>query len=244
MAFLSVSRCDSQSEFCYNGAAMRAARRVLERLEDSLRTAVEGVGRLLPGKLEPLEMAAELAHSMDHSAVATGEEVFVANHYELCVAPEDLRLLGGLVGELETELAAALREHAAERDYLPGPRLRVTLVADPQVASGRLRVQSSFSNDPVPGRLTIVAGLTGGSFEVLGDVTLGRGGDCQVCLDEPAVSRRHARLHWTYPGYVVEDLGSVNGTFVNGEQVTRQLLRGGEILEIGLVQLRFDYLKD
>ena len=97
---------------------------------------------------------------------------------------------------------------------------------------------------PVPARLTIVGGLSAQSFDFTGEAVLGRGGDCQVCLDEAAISRRHARVHWTYPGYVVEDLGSINGTFVNGEMVERRLLHGGEVIEVGLVQLRFNYVQD
>jgi hypothetical protein len=223
---------------------MRAARKVLERLEDSLRTAVESVGRLLPGKLEPLEMAAELARAMDHSALEVADGVFAANEYLLRAAPADLELLGGLVGELEAELAVALREHACEREYVLGPRVRVRMVGDQQVSSGRLRVETSFAEEALPARLTIVGGLSPCTFDFAGEVVLGRGGECEICLDETAISRRHARVYWTYPGYVVEDLSSVNGTFVNGEMVQRRLLHGGEILEVGLVQLRFNYLQD
>ncbi len=50
-------------------------------------------------------------------------------------------------------------------------------------------------------------------------VVLGRGTDADVRLDNPAVSRRHARLHRLPDGYAVEDLGSRNGTFVNDRPV-------------------------
>jgi hypothetical protein len=223
---------------------MRAARRVLERLEESLRTAVESVGRLLPGQLQPLELAAELTRAMDRNEKRGPEGVFAANDYRLRLAREDRELLGGLVGELEGELAYALVEHAAERGYLTGPRVTVRLEADESVGVGRVRAEARFSEAPAPARLTVISGLPPRSFDFAGEVDLGRSPDCRLFLDEQAVSRRHARLVWTYPGYVLEDLGSNNGTFVNGERIERQLLRGGEILEMGLVQLRFTYVQD
>ncbi len=62
------------------------------------------------------------------------------------------------------------------------------------------------------------------------DVTIGREG-CDVVLPDPEVSRRHAALRVTDGRLVVEDLGSTNGTFVNGEQITgpRELELGDEV---------------
>jgi len=74
-------------------------------------------------------------------------------------------------------------------------------------------------------------------------VTLGRAADCDIVLPERQISRYHARVEWDVDGYVLRDLGSKNGTFVNGERVREQLYRlrdGDEIslattLQIGFV---------
>lgn len=223
---------------------MRAARRVLQRLEDSLRTAVEGVGRLLPGRLQPLELADELRRSLDHSRTLTPEGTLVANRYRLLLAPADLELFAGLRAELEGELAAELREYAAELGYLHGPRLTVSLEADEKTAAGRPQVQAEFDNQPVGASLSVIAGMPPRTWEIWGEAVLGRSELCQVHLDEAAISRRHARLFWTYAGYMIEDLGSSNGTFVGGQPVQQRLLSEGDILELGLVQLRFSYHGD
>ena len=223
---------------------MRAARRVLERLEETLRTAVESVGRLLPGKLEPLELATELRHAMDQSQRAATDGTFAANEYRVLVSAEDLELLGGLVAELESELARDLIDYAQDREYLIGPGLGVKLEADERLGGGRVRVEAQFVDRPVPARLEVISGMASRVYEFTGEADLGRSEDCRIALDEAAISRQHARISWTYPGYVLEDLGSSNGTFVNGHKTGRILLQSGDILEIGLVQLRFSYPRE
>ena len=72
-------------------------------------------------------------------------------------------------------------------------------------------------------------------------VTIGRQDQCDVQVAGTWVSRRHARLAWTGSGYVVEDLDSTNGTFVNGERVVGpHALESGDRLQLGdQVELAF-----
>lgn len=66
-------------------------------------------------------------------------------------------------------------------------------------------------------------------------MVLGRHPGCEIHLPARQISREHARIFATATGYFVEDLGSKNGTFVNGEPATRPLpLRDGDVLQIGL----------
>jgi TolB protein len=75
-------------------------------------------------------------------------------------------------------------------------------------------------------------------------VTIGRQDQCQVQVAGTWVSRRHARLAWTGMGYLVEDLGSTNGTFVNGERVSGpHMLQSGDRLQLGdQVEFAFEAL--
>jgi diguanylate cyclase (GGDEF)-like protein len=69
---------------------------------------------------------------------------------------------------------------------------------------------------------------------------LGRRQDCEIWLNEPGVSRVHARICPDIGGYVVEDLQSSNGTFVNSRAVRRQRLNDGDTVQFGpLVAYRY-----
>jgi pSer/pThr/pTyr-binding forkhead associated (FHA) protein len=52
-------------------------------------------------------------------------------------------------------------------------------------------------------------------------------------VDDPNVSRRHAAIYWAEGRVVVEDLGSTNGTMVNGYPVTNTVLRPNDVVAIG-----------
>jgi adenylate cyclase len=67
----------------------------------------------------------------------------------------------------------------------------------------------------------------------VGSTLLGRASNCDLVLDDVSVSRWHARFLVTEEGCSVADLGSRNGTFVNGEQVEQQELRDGDRIALG-----------
>src|SRR5438552_7924196 len=72
--------------------------------------------------------------------------------------------------------------------------------------------------------LILLQGQTPGRrFSCDGDTTIiGRQADCAVCLDDPAVSRKHARLVQHNGQFLIEDLGSSNGTYVNAARIAGQ----------------------
>lgn len=80
----------------------------------------------------------------------------------------------------------------------------------------------------------------GRSIPLAGVLTVGRGPECSLRLDEPGLSRAHARLLANDHGVQVEDLGSTNGTFLNGNRVLRGEARVGD--EIGFDTMRFRVL--
>ena len=77
----------------------------------------------------------------------------------------------------------------------------------------------------------------GRSYPLVGPVVVGRAPDCGLCLDAGGLSRQHARLMPGEEGVLVEDLGSTNGSFVNGQRVQRAVARPGD--EIGFDRMRF-----
>src|SRR5918997_888175 len=75
--------------------------------------------------------------------------------------------------------------------------------------------------------------MEGREHTLIADVVIGREG-CDVVLADPEVSRRHAALRHTGQGPAVEDLGSTNGTFVNGERISgTRVLSDGDVVSFG-----------
>jgi two-component system, cell cycle response regulator len=70
-------------------------------------------------------------------------------------------------------------------------------------------------------------------------VILGRGDDCDIVVADSSISRRHTRFDLTVDGYLVSDLGSTNGTFVNDIPAARTPLSDGGYLRVGNCLFRF-----
>jgi pSer/pThr/pTyr-binding forkhead associated (FHA) protein len=78
------------------------------------------------------------------------------------------------------------------------------------------------------------------SFELQPEVTIGRSRECDIFLEDLAVSRLHATIRQLPDGrYELEDHRSVSGTFINGKAVSRCLLNEGDIVQIGKSKLTF-----
>lgn len=78
------------------------------------------------------------------------------------------------------------------------------------------------------------------SFDLLPEMTIGRSLECDIFLEDLAVSRLHATIREaSNGGYEIEDHRSATGTFVNGMRITRYQLLEGDIVQIGSIRLSF-----
>lgn len=90
--------------------------------------------------------------------------------------------------------------------------------------------------------LVVTAGHRAGTrFPVDGDrATVGRHPDSDVFLDDITVSRRHVELSATQTGYTLNDVGSLNGTYVNGQRIDGEvMLTNGDELQVGKFKLLY-----
>jgi len=90
--------------------------------------------------------------------------------------------------------------------------------------------------------LTVISGAGAGRVIALnhGDTVLGRAPAIDLNFDDAAISRAHARVSYSPEAYVLEDLGSTNGTFHHGQRITRSPLASGDRFQLGPnVVLRF-----
>jgi pSer/pThr/pTyr-binding forkhead associated (FHA) protein len=144
----------------------------------------------------------------------------------IALRPGDSVAFDGVEAKLSSmEAPAAVRHRAG----IPG-RLPESANDDPGATAVR----------PVLPRY-VLRGVSGEAFgrtyPVHGSTTVGRADECSMRLDEPGLSRMHARLLPTDDGVLLEDLGSTNGSFLNGKRVLRGEARIGD--EIGFDTLRF-----
>ena len=76
------------------------------------------------------------------------------------------------------------------------------------------------------------------------EIIIGRDANCDICIDSITVSRRHARIAKGPENYFVEDMGSINGTFVNGHWVSEKRLNTGDEISIGKYSLQISLEDD
>jgi hypothetical protein len=95
----------------------------------------------------------------------------------------------------------------------------------------------------MPAKLTLYPAERPSRFVVVRDgesLTVGRAPDCGLVIEDPKVSKHHTRLVWDGAGWTLQDLGSKNGTSVDGVPVADRRLRGGEWLSFGGLLAAFD----
>ncbi len=204
---------------------------------------VEGVFRGSRSAIRPIELGRRVVREMDdqRSVDVKGRRV-VPNDFVIHLSPRDLAGFDDIHDVLQSELVEAAREYAREEGYhFMGP-VHVTLSPDEDVRPGRFNVVATLRQ--------AAGGVGAGSLVLpsgqripLGDrpVTVGRLSDCTVPLNDQNVSRRHAEIRPGRGTYVVADLGSTNGTMVNGTRISgEQRLADGDILSFGSTYVRFE----
>src|SRR5688572_22594086 len=91
-------------------------------------------------------------------------------------------------------------------------------------------------------RLKVIKGNEEGNEHLVrrGTTQIGRAADSDLPLTDLAASRKHVNLIWEKDALRLVDLGSGNGTVLNGKRVTQTTLRHGDVIEIGGTQIKLE----
>jgi hypothetical protein len=213
----------------------------LEQFERRLERMVEGAfAKAFRGQLQPVELGRRITREMDLHRNVAARSVIAPNHFDIYLATPDYERFEGFGDELNRELVEAVREHASsERYVLLGP-IGIVIHEDPDLNTSTFAIESEVSEGVLAPTDSLV--LPDGRRIGIGDdvITIGRLPECAVALDDPNVSRRHAQLRRENGSVVLVDLGSTNGTKVNGIQVRERRLTPGDTVTVGTTTMRFE----
>jgi hypothetical protein len=214
----------------------------LQGFEQRLERLVEGVfAKTFRSGLKPVEIGRRVTRDMDLNRTLGVNGPLAPNHFSIALAPADSEQFETFAEVLTRELAESVRDHARTEGYgFVGP-VHVELHVDPSLTQGQFLVASGFQEAPGGAAVGSIF-LEDGRRVEIGETPLvvGRMPECDVALSDPNVSRRHAEVRRQGTGFVVVDLGSTNGTRVNGAQVKERLLSNGDEITVGATKLRFE----
>ena len=222
---------------------------VLQRFERRLEGLVEGAfARAFRSTVQPVEIASALQReTADRAAIVGAGRTLVPNDFVVELGDTDHERLAPYADTLGDEFSELMRGYAAEEGYSHVGPVRVHFERHGDLDTGTFRIRSDVVRGPVdatPGsavvatdapRLLTAAGEANESAYVLRKpvTVIGRGEEADLRLSDPGVSRRHAELRREDDRVMVADLGSTNGTLVNGSRVDHAVLRAGDEITIG-----------
>lgn len=222
---------------------------VLDRFEKGVERAVHGVfAKAFKSEVQPVELASALRREADTSAaVVARDRTLVPNAFLIHLGSADYERLTAWEDSLVDELAEAVTAHARQQRYsFVGP-VTVRFEEDEELDTGVFTVRGAR----VKGRVapatsaTATAGhpvldVDGRKYQLTGTRTvLGRGSEADIVVDDPGVSRQHAEIRLDGATAVLRDLGSTNGTFVDGERAGTARLVDGSTITMGRTRIRF-----
>jgi FHA domain-containing protein len=226
--------------------------------------------RAFRSEVQPVELARKLAKEMEDAKSVSLSRTYVPNQFWVYLSPDDRARFDTYEDGLKKELSDYLLEHARANGLALVTRPTVELETDDRLSLGEFGIQAKLVKpaeagadaEAVEGDFghTMVYSTTGARrvesprhatrallvgedkrTVVAGDpFVIGRSRECDLVLDDPNVSRRHAELRREDGGWAVHDLGSTNGIKLNGRRSRGGRLSPGDEITLGLSRLTFE----
>jgi len=214
----------------------------LQQFEERLERLVEGtLAKPFRSNLQPVEIGRRLTREMDLHRRVGVRGLIAPNAFAVTLAPADVERFSNFIDALSRELSDAAREHAKNEGYLFVGPVEVEIFEGSTLKPGRFTVEAEVREDADGGFLAELV-LTDGRRVQIGSepLVIGRLPECGVVLADSNVSRRHAELRRSGDSVVLTDLGSTNGTRVNGAPVRERVLISGDEVSVGSTRLIFE----
>ncbi len=220
---------------------------MLDNFEKKLDRMVNGAfAKAFRSEVQPVEIAAGLQRELDdRAAIVSRSRTVVPNIFTVELAPADFERLSAFEATVNDELGSLVREYAHQQRYSFVGAADVTLAEDTSLGTGVFRIRSEVRPGPQD-EVVVPVDVSGephlevdGITYPLHSVTrLGRGTDVEIRIDDPGVSRQHAEITLGTE-VILRDLGSTNGTLVNGRLVASAVLYEGAQIQLGTTTLTY-----
>jgi hypothetical protein len=213
---------------------------LLDSFEKGLERAVNSAfAKTFRSGIQPVEIASALRREADiKAAVVSRDRIIAPSNYIVHLSTDDASRMRGLGGALTDELHALLTKHARDQGYSFAGQLVISLEPDEKVATGTVRVDSGAVDEQVTWQA--VVDVDGRRHTISRARTvIGRGSDADITISDAGSSRRHAEILWDGERAMMRDMGSTNGTKVNGQKVGEARLASDSTISIGRTNLVF-----
>lgn len=239
----------------------------LDQFEQFFERIIEGtIMRFFRSPIQPAEIGRKLERAMDDGRVVSVDSTLVPNVYHAEMHPQDMVAFADFVVPLSRQMEEWLTEEIADRGYQTLGRVQVRITGNQEVPRRTIQVEAHTTpdvadtafedeqiqktevyrvireNSGVPPRVLRIMNGPGKdrTFTIRAvTTTIGRGLDNDLVLESTDVSRHHARIDYQEGIYYLTDLGSTNGSRINGQQAQRAMLRDGDQIEFGSLHLQF-----
>ncbi|HOB56573.1 MAG TPA: DUF3662 and FHA domain-containing protein [Rhodoglobus sp.] len=216
---------------------------LLDSFEKGLERAVNGAfAKTFKSGLQPVEITSALRRELDtKAAVVSRDRILVPNSFTVRLGSVDYQRMVALGPTLIDELTELVQRHAAAQHYSFAGGISIALAEDPSLSQGMIDVTSTNVKGAVA--WTPVLDIGGKRYPITHSRTIiGRGSDADITVDDTGISRKHVEILWDGTRAQVNDLGSTNGSLLNGTPVAKAPLAPDSVIDIGRTRIVFRVL--
>lgn len=216
---------------------------LLDSFERGLEKAVNGAfAKTFKSGLQPIEITSALKRELDtKAAVVARDRILAPNRFIVHLAPGDFERMSSIGPSLVDELIQLVHQHATAQHYSFAGAVSVKLNERTSMTEGMLDIESVNVSGSV--QWTPVVDINGKRYPITRSRTIvGRGSDADITVDDASISRKHVEILWDGKRAQVNDLGSTNGSLLDGERVSQAPLAPDSVVDIGRTRIVFRVL--
>jgi hypothetical protein len=216
---------------------------LLDNFERGLERAVNGAfAKTFKSGLQPVEITSALRRELDtKAAVVARDRILVPNKFTVRLSHPDYERMAALGPTLTDELTQLVQSHAAAQHYSFSGGISIALQDDSSLSQGMIEINSVNVKGTVA--WTPVLDVAGKRYPITHSRTvIGRGSDADITVDDTGISRKHVEILWDGSRAQVNDLGSTNGSMLDGRPVHKAPLAPDSVIDIGRTRIVFRVL--